>query len=373
MHQDLQRDDLDVGHQHIDNKKSFRITHARPVTYRRPFASPVGLILVLIAIVGCGQVSVSPALPSLTQGSTPQLPIAAGSPYEGTFLPAAIAAWSADGHILLGASGLAGGSGVLGNSIDEGTTWQLVRLTAPPLLSGAMHGSSILAEESCSGNIPCSQPLILSKDAGVTWFEAGPAGARRPTPAGDVGWWAVRQSPSGEAAIISTSRIDEVWASLGNPCRGEWPVPFALSFVSGSDGFLACVGDSGAGQEAKELLVTSDAGATWKTAASISIDGANELGSIPGHGQLAGLSMADLSDGWLVTDDLLATKDGGVTWSSLNLGISDGSRHVISALLNSKTGAVLVEDDVARTISVLATSDQGLTWQPRASWPLPRS
>jgi hypothetical protein len=255
-------------------------------------------------------------------------------------------------------------------SSDGGATWGLLRLTTPALLSGAARGTTILAEAACAAESACVRPLILSRNAGETWFETGPPGAMGPTAASDGRWWAI-EGTEPKMAVVSMDDAEGVWQSKANPCNGSWPGPVSLSFVSEDDGFVACVGDSGAGQEAKEILATSDAGRTWSVAASIGVDGANVAGSLPGHGQLTGIWMTGRSAGWLATDVLYATKDGARTWTALNLGASSDSRRVISAGLDGTGGATLIVDSAAKLIQLMGTDDGGLTWRLVASWPLP--
>ena len=239
----------------------------------------------------------------------------------------------------------------------------------PPFVQGAGNGESILGRVLCADQSECARPLVVSIDSGSNWFETGPAGAEDPSAVGNGGWRAILV-PSAATAIL-TSKDGVAWDSLASPCRDPWPATAATAWGSASLGLLACVGDEGAGQQAKAILSTADGGKTWTRVSSFAADGSNVVGNVPGHGELTGLWMTDGSLAWLSTADLYASTDGGRVWKAADPAVASDARRVLSARFHGPDGAVLVADDAAHIVALFATADRGATWAQKTTWSMP--
>jgi photosystem II stability/assembly factor-like uncharacterized protein len=96
------------------------------------------------------------------------------------------------------------------------------------------------------------------------------------------------------------------------------------------------------------LAATQDGGQTWQTVGSPAVAGV--------------LRFANASDGWLLGETPLVTRDGGVTWTedhqlqnAIALEVADGSVWVIQGRCDSSNQCEYL---------LLVSSDVGRTWQP---------
>jgi photosystem II stability/assembly factor-like uncharacterized protein len=191
----------------------------------------------------------------------------------------------------------AGGSGVILRTADGGSTWTTQTSNA----SAELHG--LWFEDARTGHVVGEQGTILvTRDGGETW------GRQR----------------SGVTVSLR-----------------------AVQFVDSKTGFVAGGDESGPGV----LLRTLDGGASWHQI--------HEFKS----GRLFSVSFLNARSGRAVGMDgtvLLATEDGGVTWTTHVVPFENTNYYLLSTqFMTSKTGWIVGGEEFG---VILHTSDGGETW-----------
>ncbi len=359
---------------------------ARPRQANRALGALVGIaatvaIIAFVGLVSSGRPSAGPAASISPTGRTTSSPPLASPgalsavPWSGSFVPAALAAVDAGHLVLVGGTGDGTGSGVVATSSDGGRGWVVQRLPVSALDGVAAAGSTIWATTSCAPDAPagCEGGLIVSTDSGKSWRLTALAGLWHPGLLDPAHGWALSPVEVRNPSTVSvTADGGATWSRTSAPCRQTAWGAWALQYVSAATGWAACIGDSGAGSETKELLGTTDGGATWSVLAAESATGAAPaVGSIPLEGQLGGISMRADGRGWLWTDrGLYASEDGGRTWRSAGWASSDGSTAVVSAVLTGdEAGYAIVRDSSAYLLRFVSTTDGGKSWTDLGGWP----
>jgi hypothetical protein len=298
-------------------------------------------------------------------------------PWAGNFVPSAIAAIDATHLVLVGATGDGAGDGVAAVSGDSGQGWLVRRLGVPALDGVAAAGSTIWATTTCPADAPsgCEGRFVVNTAGDTSWQLTPTTGLWHPTLLDPSHGWAVSPPDLRAPSQFATSADGGTsWTRATAPCRETAPGAVAVEFGSADSGWAACVGDSSTGSQAKELLGTSDAGATWSVLSAVSQSETKAgIGSIPLSGQLGGISMRIGGHGWLWTDrGLYATADGGRTWTIAGWASSDGSTVVESAVfVGDGAGYAVVRDSsLGFGLTVVRTADGGKTWADLQSWPL---
>jgi photosystem II stability/assembly factor-like uncharacterized protein len=317
--------------------------------------------------------------PSITPG--PSVIAASGvittQPWAGTFVPSAIAAVDDTHLVLVGATGDGIGDGVAAMSDDSGRGWLVRRLGVPALDGVTAAGSTIWATTTCSADAPlgCEGRFVVNTAGDTSWQLSPTTGLWHPTLLNPTHGWAVSPLDLRAPSLLAvTADGGTTWTRAKAPCRETAPGAIAVEFGSAESGWAACVGDTSTGSQAKELLGTSDAGATWSVLSAVSQDDTTAaIGSIPLSGQLGGISMRTGGHGWLWTDrGLYATADGGRTWTIAGWASSDFSTVVESAaFVGDDAGYAIIRDSsLGFGLTVVRTADGGKTWVDLQSWPL---
>ena len=137
----------------------------------------------------------------------------------------------------------------------------------------------------------------------------------------------------------------------------------SIAFVDATHGWAV-----GGSNEGPGIIVTSDGGTTWK---------AQHARSASSSATLFSVAFLDAAHGWAVGYDLnadarptpliLATSDGGATWSSQDAGAAGTGTTLYSvSFADAEHGWVVgnTEDSTGNTTGnvILATRDGGATW-----------
>jgi hypothetical protein len=295
--------------------------------------------------------------------------------WSGTFVPAAFATIDAGHSVVVGATGFGVGQGVVGLSSDGGLSWSLMRLSSPPLDGVAATGSTIWATVDCqpTSTSTCAATLLASTNMGDSWNVRSSEPVRSPVLIDPLHVWALGSGGAqGQPSVLETLDGGATWNERPSPCGGATPSAQVVEFISSSIGWIGCVGDAGAGSEAKAIVETKDGGRSWATLSSIAFDGSTPVGTIPGSRALVGLAMANATTGWLwTTGALFQTVDGGRIWTVSGFADASGATTVKAATRSgASSGYVLIEDSAGQRMRLLHTSDAGRHWTPLFAWPL---
>ncbi|GAC1312496.1 MAG: hypothetical protein NVSMB16_09330 [Acidimicrobiales bacterium] len=248
---------------------------------------------------------------------------------------------------------------------DGGTTWRPV--TLPGLADGAQVSSVEAAAGSVQAavvNVAGSGPEVRMETSPVAidaWRLAGlqvPAGAG-PVPHaqvvlhGDRGWLMVvnRQVVGGARLAGGT------WQTWTPPCRAAFG-PGVLAASSDADLVAGCdAGVWGGTRRAEDALVSHDDGDTFAAwPAAIPVSAVNAIATLGGGTAFAG-GPAGEQGGVLV-----ATQDGGATWTTVFRQAGGGS-WVDLGFTTATQGAAVVSGANGSSI-LLMTRDGGRSWQP---------
>jgi len=260
----------------------------------------------------------------------------------------------------------------------------------------AKHGA--LAEDDwvCQKAHGCQGRLLVTSDGGASWRVSyvGPRGVRLyPVPGSEVvyamtGNAMLESSDAGahwrtlawRPAVVSfvtplhgwrlgatttlahPSPLDETtnggrtWSARVDPCVGDYGLPAALAFASGSRGWIVCNTEATAGYQGKEVWLTSDRGAHWqlkgRTHPLAPPEPKQQVGNLPGFGYPTGASFLADGHGWLLQNRgyMLITRDGGHTWQHSPLTEPDTIAAQSADLLSDRLGFVLLRGCTVRLV-----------------------
>jgi len=242
---------------------------------------------------------------------------------------------------------------------DAGVTWQEIYAAPPPALwpLGFMqfftNGSGVGAGDNAT--------LLSTVDAGRSWSRAGeldhPCSSGFAPQFRDMSFpdrlhgWAIPACASTPMPVYRTTDGGVTWAALAAPGDADDPYA-AVSFVDGQTGYIVT--------QAGYLLRTDDGGATFAP-----------VDRVPAH--TTHLKFVTKEHGWEMRgDQLIETTDGGASWKPVPL-----DRPVRQFALLPEGRAWVSIRHTACTyrphpdLSLLATSDGGQTWTDYRLGPIP--
>jgi photosystem II stability/assembly factor-like uncharacterized protein len=242
-----------------------------------------------------------------------------------------------------------GGTAVM-HSEDRGTTWA-TRLVCGPVGATAL---SVQGDSMCA----VARGILTSADGGRTWarrtsgdgyaIEAMDMAARG-------GGWAVgvrTAPPRGDAGVILRTLDGVSWREQAADAKSTYLQ------IEGGDGGSAWVLRSEAGSDPEspgELMATRDGGATWSSLAGA-------------EGHFDDMSLAGADHGWLLRStasgaDMIKTADGGVSWVTHRVL----ARYPLTGIffLDAEHGWVCggTAYPPHSGSSVLSTTDSGQSWR----------
>jgi hypothetical protein len=259
--------------------------------------------------------------------------------------------------------------GAIGSTSDGGRTWTLQRrmpvaVTDVSVLAGTPYAWATVGSR-----------IAETTDRGRTWSFLPKSRAKDPSFATPKLGLAVEGSFGGVDGlrVVRTSDGGVSWTPVGSPCRREVGFGEALSFPSPSTAWLLCTGQPGAGNQAKEVFFSTDAGTTWHLVAALGF-GLPSLGTgLSSYGYPNGISFLADGEGWMTDDGrgyLYESNDGGSAWHVNHLAGPEITYVPSVSFVRDELGwALRWRGD--RRAWILKTSDGGATWTVLRRWHLP--
>ncbi len=348
-------------------------------------------------LMGCGQAGAPATSPSIPpSGSpTPSRSLPAGTPSPSVAPPvspaAAASSASIDVHglaffdslhgLLVGGSAWNNAVGVVWLTSDGGRSWSKSLSGTGPLDAVAVAGSGTAwAATACDRNArpDCTPGLFVSRDGGAGWtrLSAQPLTALS-FPSATIGW-AVGPDPDAtgpnSGVLLSSTDGGRTWRRRPNACPMTTGTPVAVSFPDRVHGWVACNSTFGAGMATKAILATADGGTTWSVTASSPIPGqGEEIGVIAANGYLSGLAMAADGHGmlWMGRGVTERTADSGRTWIDMPPGEWDVREAAAGWAFDDREWLLYVWNGTDGGPAIEATHDGGRTWSIVAVLPAP--
>lgn len=310
----------------------------------------------LVAVVAAVAVQSGAAAPARTRPITTPLSVVFWSPNDG----------------LLGAGVCRTrkyecGHGAVELTTDGGRTYRVVLRTGSPVTQVQTVGPED-AVAIARGH------AWRTLDGGRTWhrWDEHPGGSAE---LAEVSWPTARLGfttilgAHGHVFLWFTQDAGRTWQKRRGPCQATGVL---VSFPTPRDGWLACLGEGGAGNEDKAIFRTQDGGRTWRAGAfAEGMNNPRERGGLSLTGYPAGIAFAPNGFGlmWESRGTVYVTRDGGKEWHAkprlarFDVDFGRGA----SAFANG-TGLVLLSYPGGPLTRLVETHDFGQTWHLVRRW-----
>jgi len=252
----------------------------------------------------------------------------------------------------------------LRTTFDGGRSWQFAR-TAP------RRGSLTIA--------PGGYAWIgrfVSTDGGRRWRSL-PSGRFLPVAFSDTehGWGVDSFASEGSLRqrLARTSSGGRSWSRMRNPCDRSGEALVDLSSPTPLQAWAVCSGLYGAGNDAKAIYQTRDAGAHWALVNQSDFQGSSRrrVGSgLPVSGYVAGIEMSASGRGWLweTRGSAFRTRDGGRRWRVVRLTTADEREAWSISFPSDDVGLILIRDYSRREERLDRTRNGGRSWVVVRRW-----
>jgi photosystem II stability/assembly factor-like uncharacterized protein len=129
---------------------------------------------------------------------------------------------------------------------------------------------------------------------------------------------------------------------------------------------MVCVGEGGAGNEAKTIYASRDGGRSWRKLVDVPMTG--RAGGLMGYGYPQGISFTPQGYGllWESRGFLYLTRDGGRHWRTLGVAKPEVDSG-LSAVMLSRTRAFALLFS-SGSYRLLTTTDGGKSWTVVHRW-----
>jgi hypothetical protein len=287
----------------------------------------------------------------------------------------AVTAWDSQHIVGVGGTDDNRGTLAIAESIDGGATWSVRNAVAPALttidsMAGGLVGGTDCAQGETSPAGPPPGSCLYASDVDDTWRDLSAGRIVGPSFIDALTGWAhtpVDINQVSPASLFATQDGGSSWDEVARPCDSDTPFIVTAVLTESHEGYVVCRGKSGVGGSAsayhwKLIVMHADRPAAVRQAGTTG----DPLSPFNGS-DVNGLTMLADGHGFLLTETVYATVDGGVTWTPSPTGESLGY---------FQSGAI-VTDDVAfvsmRSIGnytrIYGTADGGTTWMQLGSWP----
>ncbi len=331
----------------------------------------VAAIVTALALAGCSGLpspadsAVPVATPDLTPVTKPALtpiPGASEAAMPASFVAQAVTFADARHGWAAGTTG--GEAAMVLETTDGGATWVASRVGDWVAIDVAHAGGVAWASATCPEDEPGCRPALVRADGAGGWVEAASIAPLAIAFDGDTGILAAvvpggpRQSSGMPIAQVSvTTDAGATWEAAENPCG---PMDLADVAAVGVEVLAMCTGEGATGGQKKDLAVSGDLGATWTVRAT------TDDGSLPIMGTKIGIDLASDGTGflWGARTPVYATRDGGRTWTALDVADGETRMAGAGAAIEGGAGYLVVGTQLLWTVD-------GTTWEQRMEWPDP--
>jgi photosystem II stability/assembly factor-like uncharacterized protein len=243
---------------------------------------------------------------------------------------------------------------------DGGQTWTLTTSAfGQYVIALASSGHSVwsVINPGCLGPTTCPGQLELSSDGGASWSWTHVSmvgfGAQIVRLGPATGWILEWQpgAQGGSSKLVVTHDGGATWVTLTPPCPAEDSFEDRMAALPDGTLWVICGGQPGAGQQIKQLAISSDGGQHWTYPPNQ-----------PSGGYVRELALSSPTTGWLALSRgvLEVTPDSGQSWQTAD------SRGVAVEVAWSGALAVMFTDSLhgwaATSTEIFRTSDGGLHW-----------
>jgi hypothetical protein len=286
----------------------------------------------------------------------------------------AVAASDATHLVAVGGTRDSEGSLAMATSGNGGATWSVSKPSAPALTTLAAAGGRLIGGTECYQGRTDSGPiepvptscLFTSEDGGQTWRDLDVGRLVDPSFIDASTGWAhtpLDATMSRPATLFATSDSGQSWQSAGQPCADPTPWIRKAVLVAPRHGYVLCRGVPGSGSSYPwQLLELTPDGAT-----TVLQHGDTYAPGAPFDGDdVRGLAMLPDGHGYLLTQKIWRTLDGGRTWTALNTGETVGGFESITMVDDSTAFASLRA--LGNYTRIYGTTDGGDNWTMLGSW-----
>lgn len=250
-----------------------------------------------------------------------------------------------------------GEDGWLARTEDGGASWHVIHQFGEPVGGIDFVSASV-------GWATTRDVIWSTTDSGASWTRV-----QTPFPPGfvDLVGEGVAWATDDRFRLYHTTDGGKRWEPKTNPCTSlENPAAWSASFIGSNDGWFICGSDEGMGGETKVLLRTADAARTWERIAAVERDGDEVPGGLPAGGYVGDLFFLDPKTGWFGTTrygEVWHTQDGGKSWQKVNQGPSGVRAFIELDFITAELGwgLLFVQGDGGWRLA--RTRDGGVTWE----------
>jgi photosystem II stability/assembly factor-like uncharacterized protein len=238
-----------------------------------------------------------------------------------------------------------------------------------------------MAGERLLGGTECYQPrtdagplapaptscLFASDDGGQSWQDLEVGRLVDPSFINGQTGWAHTPFDVGmlaPATLFATIDHGQSWRQVGQPCAGATPWIRKAVMVAVDRGYVLCRGVPTTGSSYPWQLVelTADGGTVVRQQGDTYAPGAPFGGD-----DVRGLTMLADGRGYLMTQTIYRTEDGGQTWKALATGETVGGFE--SGVIVNDSIAFVALRALGNYSRVYGTSNGGSSWTLLGSWP----
>ena len=250
-----------------------------------------------------------------------------------------------------------------------GTNWT-ERSIAPSILSLQMVNARDGWMTGCQKS-GCYQPTVLRRttDGGRTWVTVDRFTSDQNVQAdfisARVGWLIKSTSAGNKSVLYGTTDGGRTWSVIDAALPFLGGGNMVVDFLNASRGWLAVASQPGAGNQMKDLYVTTDGGRSWaKIASSPTFSSPSTPASLPLGGYLRDLDFVTKRVGYmsLARGFVLKTQDGGRDWTAMPSGPFGPGGMTVEAMSFPEVNEGYILADGTSGGVLWATTDGGQHW-----------